>query len=242
MRNGRLISAENVGLIMGKGEGSTEILRDISLDIEKGEFVSFMGPSGAGKSSLMNVIGGLLTPTTGKVEIDGFDLYALDSERRADFRRVYIGFVFQSFHLFPYLTVLENVILPMVKEDLPRGEKEENGATILRKVGLGGKERRFPSQLSGGEAQRVSIARALFNNPMIILADEPTGNLDSKNSAAILDLFSHLNGDGKTVIMITHSREYAQRAHRTVEMSDGALSSGRLNVNFLSLGRREIKS
>ncbi len=224
-----LISAENVGLMIGEGEGKTEILRDISLDIEKGEFVSFMGPSGAGKSSLMNVIGGLLTPTSGKVAIDGFDLYALDSEKRADFRRVYMGFVFQSFHLFPYLTVIENVLLPRVKDDIPRGEKEDIAATIIREIGLSGLEKRFPSQLSGGEAQRVAIARALFNNPLIILADEPTGNLDSKNSAAILELFAHLNGEGKTVVMITHSREYAQMAHRVVEMCDGELSTSRLN-------------
>lgn len=227
-----LISVENVGLVLGEGEASTEVLRDISLQIKRGEFVSFMGPSGAGKSSLMNVIGGLHTPTAGKVEIDELDIYTLEPEKRADFRRLYIGFVFQSFHLFPYLTVLENVLLPMIKDDLRKGEKEEAACALIRKVGLSGKERRFPSQLSGGESQRVAIARALFNDPLIILADEPTGNLDSANSAAILELFSHLNKEGKTIVMITHSREYSHRAHRVLEMLDGELSGSTLNAGI----------
>ncbi|NIO16533.1 MAG: ATP-binding cassette domain-containing protein [Deltaproteobacteria bacterium] len=223
-----LISADNVGLVLGSGDGRAEILKGISLTVGKGEFLSIMGPSGAGKSSLMNIIGGLQTPTSGRVFVDNFDIYALDTEKRADFRRLYLGFVFQSFHLFPYLTVMENIMLPMVKDDLSRKDKEEIGVSLLGKVGLLGKERRFPSQLSGGEAQRVAVARALFNNPLIILADEPTGNLDTKNGMAILDLFSHVNEDGKTIIMITHSREYAQRAHRVVEMCDGSLGGSLL--------------
>ncbi|NIS75622.1 MAG: ATP-binding cassette domain-containing protein [Deltaproteobacteria bacterium] len=229
-----LISAHGVGLVIGDGEARTVILDDISLAFEKGEFVSIMGPSGAGKSSLVNILGGLLTPTSGTVEADGIDIYSLDSEKRADFRRLYIGFVFQSFHLFPYLTVLENVLLPRIKDDLPLEEKVEAAIELFRKVGLSGKEKRFPSQLSGGEAQRVAIARALYNNPLIILADEPTGNLDSKSGAAILDLFSHLNEDGKTIIMVTHSRAYASLAKRTVELSDGRVSGSRMNSGAVS--------
>jgi putative ABC transport system ATP-binding protein len=197
-----LISAHGVGLVIGDGEARTVILDDISLAFEKGEFVSIMGPSGSGKSSLMNILGGLLTPTSGTVEADGIDIYSLDSEKRADFRRLYIGFVFQI--------------------------------ELFRKVGLSGKEKRLPSQLSGGEAQRVAIARALYNNPLIILADEPTGNLDSKSGAAILDLFSLLNEDGKTIIMVTHSRAYASLAQRTVELSDGRVSGSRMNSGAVS--------
>ncbi len=219
----QIISAKSVKFSAGRGDGKTEILKGISFTVCKGDFISIMGPSGAGKSTLMNVVGGLLTPESGKVIVDGIDVYGLDMEKRADFRRLYLGFVFQSFHLFPYMTVLENVILPLVNGDMAKSEKEEKAVTVLKSVGLTGKERRYPSLISGGEAQRVAIARALINDPLIILADEPTGNLDSRNGDIVLDLFTGLNEKGKTIIMITHSREYSRRARSELGILDGRL-------------------
>ncbi len=218
-----IISVNSVKFSAGSGDARTDILKGITFTACKGDFISIMGPSGAGKTTLMNVVGGLLTPGTGKVIVDGIDIYGLDMERRADFRRLYLGFVFQSFHLFPYMTVCENVILPLVNADMSKSEKEERAVSVLRNVGLTGNEGKYPSQISGGEAQRVAIARALINNPMIILADEPTGNLDSRNGDVVLDLFTGLNEKGKTIIMITHSREYSRRARSELGILDGEL-------------------
>lgn len=207
------------------GGGETIAAVDgLTLGIAQGEFVAIVGPSGSGKSTLLTILGGLSRPTEGSVRIDGLDLYALDSERRADFRREYIGFVFQSFHLLPYLTVLENVLIPTAVTPGKRSDNATVATALLDKVGLAGKAARLPDELSGGEQERVAIARALVNNPPIILADEPTGNLDSATSAAIMTLFRQLNAEGRTIVMVTHNPENLDYAGRIINLRDGRIA------------------
>jgi putative ABC transport system ATP-binding protein len=198
-----------------------EALRGIELEVRSGEFVSITGESGSGKSTLLGIIGGIAPPDSGTLEVDGIDIYGLDIERLADFRREYLGFVFQQFHLVPYLTAVENVMLPLCISGIKSVEMEEMAVESLSRVGLGDKVRRLPSQLSGGEQQRVAIARALVNEPPIILADEPTGNLDTKTGEDIFRLFSELNDSGETVVMVTHNPELARRTQRVIKMRDG---------------------
>jgi len=196
-------------------------LKDLNLNIEAGEFIAVMGPSGSGKSTLLNILGGLSHPSVGEIRVDGIDIYRLKGEKLADYRREYIGFVFQSFHLIPYLTILENVMLPLAIIPCRNGDRREMAVQVLEKVRLAEKSRRLPNQLSGGEQERVAIARALVNNPPIILADEPTGNLDSATGKEIMGLLSELNSEGQTVIMVTHNPENARFAHRIVQLKDG---------------------
>lgn len=198
-------------------------LQGVTLGIEQGEFVAVMGPSGSGKSTLLSLLGGLSHPTEGNVMIDGIDIYALPTEQRADFRREYLGFVFQSFQLIPYLTVFENVQLPLAVTSLSRTGKGRLAIDIVEKVGLRSKAMRLPDELSGGEQQRVAIARALVNQPPIILADEPTGNLDMATSSEIMGILQQLHREGHTIIMVTHNSENLQYANRCIHLRDGAL-------------------
>lgn len=207
------------------GEEEYPALRGVSLGIESGEFVAVMGPSGSGKSTLLSLVGGLSHATSGIVLVDGIDLGALGPNKLSDFRREYLGFVFQSFYLVPYLTALENVMLPLTVQPGLNGTAGATAQDALRKVGLDSKSRRFPSQLSGGEQERVAIARAIVNKPPVILADEPTGNLDTKTGDHVLDMLQDLNREGHTIVMVTHNLENAKRAGRTIEIRDGQVVS-----------------
>ena len=200
-------------------------LSDISFNIKRGEIHGLCGENGAGKSTLLSVLGGMNTPTSGSYQVDGMDIYELHSEQRADFRREYLGFIFQSFHLIPYLSVLENVMLPLVNISKKRHEKEEMAMQALFWVGLENKAECLASRISGGEMERAAVARAIVNKPPILLADEPTGNLDSRNSNEVMHLLQQLNAEGATVIMVTHSAECAGYANRRIEVRDGRIVS-----------------
>ncbi|MBK7381057.1 MAG: ABC transporter ATP-binding protein [Ignavibacteriales bacterium] len=205
------------------GEEKILAVNNISLEIEEGNFVTLMGESGSGKSTLLTMLGGLSKPTRGNIVIDQIDIYKLSPNTLADFRREYIGFVFQAFQLIPYLTVIENVILPLSTNGYSKKEQLKLANGILEKVHLENKPNRLINDLSGGEQQRVAIARALINDPMILLADEPTGNLDSKTSEEIMNIFSVLNKAGKTIIMVTHNSDFQKYAVRNIKLSDGKL-------------------
>lgn len=217
------IEATHLSKQYGAGDAAVFAVRDMSLAIEAGEFVAIMGESGSGKSTLLSLLGALNAPTTGNLAVDGLDVYALGSEQQADFRREFLGFVFQSFHLIPYLTLAENAMLPLATVKKSRKDKRAMAEVALARVGLAGKENRLPSQISGGEQERVAIARAIVNEPPILLADEPTGNLDTKTSKAIMDLLTRLNAEGMTVVMVTHSPECASYARRILKVSDGTI-------------------
>jgi putative ABC transport system ATP-binding protein len=218
------IKMENIAKQYGSGDAAVKALRGVTFDIQEGEFVGVMGESGSGKSTLLSVMGALNTPTSGKYAVDGIEVYDLNLEQRADFRREFLGFVFQSFHLISYLTVLENVMLPLTTLKMKVQKKRDMAGYALERVGLGGKSNRLPSEISGGEQERVAIARAIANEPPILLADEPTGNLDSKTSKGIMDLFHKLNADRTTIVMVTHNRDCANYARRILEVSDGLLA------------------
>ncbi|MEW6376067.1 MAG: ABC transporter ATP-binding protein [Thermodesulfobacteriota bacterium] len=218
-----LIEIRRLNKTYESGEECVMALVDVDLNIEKGEFVSVMGPSGSGKSTLLTILGGLNHPTRGEVVVDEIPIYKLPLERLADFRREYLGFIFQSFQLIPYLTVIENVMLPLSITETPNREQGKMAEEILERTGLRGKERRLPDQLSGGEQERVAIARALVNSPPILLADEPTGNLDSKTGKEIMELFKSLNEEGQTIVMVTHNPENSSFSTRTISLRDGRL-------------------
>ena len=198
-------------------------LHDVNLNIERGEFISVMGPSGSGKSTLLTILGGLNHPTEGDVRVDDISIYGLPLEKLADFRREYVGFIFQSFQLIPYLTVVENVMLPLSITDTPNQGQRRIADGLLERIGLRGKGKRLPDQLSGGEQERVAIARALVNSPPILLADEPTGNLDSKTGKEIMELFKALNKEGQTLVMVTHNPENMAFSTRTIHLRDGRM-------------------
>jgi putative ABC transport system ATP-binding protein len=198
-------------------------LSDVSFEIGSGEFIGIMGESGAGKSTLLSILGAMNAPSSGNLIVDDIDVYHLSREKRADFRREFLGFIFQSFHLMPYLTVIENVMLPLAIINKSSKEKRLMAKQALSKVGLEDKANRLPSQISGGEKERVAIARAIVNEPPLLLADEPTGNLDSRNSQEIMKLLSELNDQGTTIIMVTHSHECAVYAQKVLHVIDGHL-------------------
>ncbi|HEX9023311.1 MAG TPA: ABC transporter ATP-binding protein [Geobacteraceae bacterium] len=216
-----LIEISNLKKQYISGDDTVEALRGVDLSIEIGEFVTIMGQSGSGKSTLLSVLGGMNHPSEGSVEMAGIDLYNLPGEKLADFRAMNLGFVFQSFHLIPYLTALENVMLPLAIVKASAGTKKSSARGALTRVGLGSKTNRLPNQLSGGEQERVAIARAIVNNPYILLADEPTGNLDSKTSDEVMALFRELNEGGQTVVMVTHNPENCAYADRAIHLRDG---------------------
>lgn len=204
---------------------AVRVLVDVSLEIKEGEFVALTGPSGSGKSTLLTIVGAMNHPTEGRVIVDGIDVYGLEDEKRADFRREYLGFVFQQHHLMPYLNAIENAMLPLATADLSTREKRARAALVLERVGLGDKAKRLPNQLSGGEQGRLAIARALVNEPPLILADEPTGALDTKTGREIMEAFLNLNAQGQTVFMVTHNPENAALAHRIIHIIDGRIAS-----------------
>lgn len=206
------------------GEGNVAALKGIDLTVETGEFVCIMGQSGSGKSTLLTILGGMCHPTAGTVEVDGTALYGLNDDGLADFRARHFGFVFQSFHLVPYLTALENVMLPLAPLKLAAEEKRSMAAEALAQVGLAGKEGRLPGKMSGGEQERVAIARAVVNRPAILFADEPTGNLDSATSDQVMGLFAQLHQAGQTIVMVTHNPENGSYAQRTIRLKDGQLA------------------
>ena len=210
------------------GEETVHALKSVDLNINDGDFLCIMGESGAGKSTLLSILGGLNHPSKGKVIVDEIDIYALTHEQIATFRSEYLGFVFQSFNLVPYLTVLENVMLPLVISDMKKKEKEERAVTSLERVGLEKKIYRLPDQLSGGEQERVAVARAIVNKPPVILADEPTGNLDTKTSRDIMELFAGLNREGQTIVMVTHNPENKMYANRDIVLKDGRIVNGKM--------------
>jgi putative ABC transport system ATP-binding protein len=204
-----------------------DALAGVDLNIEEGAFVALMGASGSGKSTLLSVIGGMNPPTSGTITVDTIAPYDLQAERQADFRHEYIGFVFQQYHLVPYLTALENVMLPLAIARLPQREKRDRALDMLERVELLEMKNRLPSQLSGGEQARVAIARSLVNHPPLLLADEPTGNLDSGTGTRILELIQRLHQGGQTVVMVTHDAEAARYAERIIQLRDGRVENGR---------------
>lgn len=216
-----LIELVHVWKIFGEGEAETAAVRDVSLVIENGEFVAIMGASGSGKSTLMNQIGILDTPTRGDIFIKRHKVSDMSENERARVRREVIGFVFQQFNLIPTFTVLENVEVPMVLQEVEADERREKAGSILDSLELGHRLNYYPSQLSGGQQQRVAIARALVNDPEIILADEPTGNLDTKSGAMVFDILNDLRDQGKTIVLITHDPNLAGKTERTIRMQDG---------------------
>jgi putative ABC transport system ATP-binding protein len=219
------IHADKLVKQYGTGEATVTAVGGVSFQIEEGEFVAIMGESGSGKSTLLSMLGGLNAPTSGRFHVKGIEVYGLTSDERADFRKKSIGFVFQNFHLLPYLTLAENVMLPLAIENVSRKEKFSAATDALARVGLHSKATRLPNQISGGEQERVAIARAIVNRPPIILADEPTGNLDTRTGAEVMKLLALLNQEGTTVIMVTHSNEYSHYARRLIRLSDGQLVS-----------------
>ena len=219
-----LIQISNLTKQYVSGEETVEALRGVDLGINAGEFVTIMGQSGSGKSTLLSVLGGMNHPTDGVVEMAGVRLYELPGEKLADFRAQNLGFVFQSFHLISYLTALENVMLPLAIVRMSSAAKRSAARSALERVGLGAKIDRLPNQLSGGEQERVAIARAIVNNPHILLADEPTGNLDSKTSEEVMALFRELNRSGQTVVMVTHNPENCVYSDRTIHLRDGMVA------------------
>lgn len=220
-----VIRLEDVEKTYIMGKVKVHALLGVNLTIKKGEYVAIMGPSGSGKSTLMNQVGALDRPTKGKVFIEGHDISKMSDNELAKLRRENIGFIFQQFNLISRLTAIENVELPLWYAGIPKIKRIKRAAELLKLVGLGDRMKHRPAELSGGEMQRVCIARALANNPDIIMADEPTGNLDSKSSEGIMDILEKLNQDGRTIVMVTHEDEYAQRAGRTIVIRDGKIVS-----------------
>ena len=217
------IQAQRISKWYGKGDAAVSALKEVSFTIDKGEFVAVMGESGSGKSTLLSILGTLNSPTSGKLMVDDVDVYALGKDARADFRRESIGFVFQNFNLIPYLTLTENVMLPLATVGEKSAKKRAMAFEALKRVGLSEKGGRLPSQISGGEQERVAIARAIVGRPPIILADEPTGNLDSKTGKEIMGIVNTLNGEGMTIVMVTHNPDYAAYANRVLRVADGVL-------------------
>jgi putative ABC transport system ATP-binding protein len=220
-----MIQMEKITKTYHLGELDVPVLKEINLSIEDGEYVAIMGASGSGKSTLMNLIGCLDRPTSGLYVLDGRELTTMDDDELADIRNQYIGFVFQQFNLLPRLTALENVMLPMIYAEVSRSERIKSATAALEQIGLGDRLKNRPSQLSGGQQQRVAIARALVNHPALVLADEPTGALDSKTSHEIMDLLTELNQKGTTIAIVTHDATVAAQTKRVIHMLDGEIES-----------------
>lgn len=226
-----IIHLENIRKSYYLGKNELPVLKGISMDVFKNEYVALMGPSGSGKSTLMNILGCLDSPSGGKYILNGKDVSRMPDNDLAEVRNKEIGFVFQQFNLLPRLTALENVALPLVYSGVSKKERIERAAATLAKVKLDDRSHHKPNELSGGQCQRVAIARALINNPSIILADEPTGNLDSKTSHEIMDMLGKIHADGNTVILVTHEEDISMFAHRVIRLRDGLIETDKLNSN-----------
>ncbi len=229
--NNLVIEVKDIHKTYDLGDIKVRALKGISLEIENGDFVSIMGASGSGKSTFMNIIGCLDKPTSGEYYLDNNQVSSMESDELAEIRNIKIGFVFQSFNLLARTTAIENVELPMIYNNTDSKKRSELANEAILKVGLDGREHHFPSQLSGGQQQRVAIARAIVNNPSIILADEPTGNLDSQTSMEIMEIFKDLNRQGKTIIMITHEHDIAGYAQRVVTFKDGYITEDKRQIS-----------
>ena len=219
----RLIKLQNLSKTYGVGDLQIYALKSVALTIDSGEYCAIMGPSGSGKSTMMNLIGCLDSPTQGGYWLDGVAISKLTPKQLAHIRNRKIGFIFQQFHLLPQLTAVENVVLPTIYAGVPADERESRAIAALQRVGLGDRLTNRPNQLSGGQQQRVAIARAIVNQPKLLLADEPTGALDSQMSQEIMDIFAELNQQGMTLIMVTHDPEVAQRCQRKISFRDGSI-------------------
>lgn len=211
------------------GKNELPVLKGVSLDIFRNEYVALMGPSGSGKSTLMNILGALDTPTSGKYVLSGHDVSRMEDNELARIRNQEIGFVFQQFNLMPRLSALENVAVPLIYAGIGKREREDKAREMLEKVGLGDRYKHKPNELSGGQCQRVAIARALVNDPSLILADEPTGNLDTKTSVEIMEIFGKIHSSGNTVVLVTHEEDIAAHARRIIRLRDGLIESDKLN-------------
>lgn len=222
---GNLIKIRDIRRDFPLGNEIVRVLKGIDLDIDKGEYVAFMGPSGSGKSTLMNLLGCLDTPTSGSYILNNRDVSRMSDDELADVRNTEIGFVFQTFNLLPRTTALDNVALPMVYAGTSKSDRHKRAEEVLTDVGLADRMDHKPNQLSGGQRQRVAVGRALVNKPSIILADEPTGNLDSKTSVEIMALFDEIHAAGNTVILVTHEEDIAEHAHRVIRLRDGIIES-----------------
>jgi putative ABC transport system ATP-binding protein len=226
-----LVSFRGITRVYGEGGGEVRALAGVDLSIGRGEFIAIMGPSGSGKSTAMNIIGCLDRPSAGSFRFSGVEVNGLSRDQRALLRRNFIGFVFQGFNLLNRTTAIENVELPLIYRGLPRGERREKAARALHLVGLAGRENHTPGELSGGQQQRVAIARAIVTDPLLLLADEPTGNLDTARSREIMELIARLNAErGITVVMVTHEADMAAYAHRIIRFTDGLIASDEAKV------------
>src|SRR5450432_1869079 len=229
MESTAIIHLEQIVKSYFMGKQAVPVLKGITLDIFKNEYVALMGPSGSGKSTLMNIIGCLDSPTEGRYILNGLDVSQMPDDDLAEVRNKEIGFVFQQFNLMPRLTAVENVALPLVYAGIPKKLRTEMAMDVLEKVSLTDRSHHKPNELSGGQCQRVAIARALVNSPSLILADEPTGNLDTKTSIEIMDIFGAIQASGNTVVLVTHEEDIALHAHRVVRLRDGLIETDRLN-------------
>jgi putative ABC transport system ATP-binding protein len=233
-----LITIKEIGRKYVIGSEVIHALKSVSLDINKGEFVALMGPSGSGKSTLMNILGCLDTPSSGTYILNGTNVSQMSDDALAEVRNKEIGFVFQTFNLLPRSTSLDNVALPLIYAGTSKKDRDSRAAKALENVGLGNRMDHKPNELSGGQRQRVAVARALINNPSIILADEPTGNLDTKTSIEIMGLLEEIHSKGNTIILVTHEEDIAQHAHRIVRMRDGLIENDYLNTDIKNVSPR----
>lgn len=236
-----VIEVEDVKKIYKVGPSEVHALAGVSLTIYRNEYVAIMGPSGSGKSTLMNILGCLDTPSEGRYILNGTDVSKMQDDQLADTRNREIGFVFQTFNLLPRYTALENVVLPLIYAGVPKGERLERGRAALTSVGLAERMEHKPNEMSGGQRQRVAVARALINDPAIILADEPTGNLDTKTSIDIMQLFERIYGAGNTIVVVTHEEDIARHARRIVRLRDGKIERDEVNLHPVHAGAEELR-